>query len=157
EIFSASLAQQIPLKVAVGGGPKLVHLAREHYGVLTPILELGSPVRAVNAVAAGEAAVAVLPLPRGGEADPWWRFLGRDGAQVPRIVSRLPIAAAAAPSGADGTAALVVALSPLEPSGDDRSYLILETAEQISRGSLRDWLARADLTPCETSGWRDDD
>lgn len=157
EIFSASLAQQIPLKVAVGGGPKLVHLAREHYGVLTPILDLGSPVRAVNAVAEGEAAVAVLPLPSDGEADPWWRFLGRDGAQVPRIVSRLPIAAAAAPSGADGTAALVVALSPLEASGDDRSHLILETAEQISRGALRDWLARADLTPRETFGWRDDD
>ncbi|SME91766.1 chorismate mutase [Tistlia consotensis] len=157
EIFSASLAQQIPLKVAVAGGNRLAPLAREQYGVLTPILELGSPVRAVNAVAEGEAAIAVVPLPGDGESDPWWRFLGRDGQTVPRIVARLPFAVAATPSASDGTAALAVALSPLEASGDDRSYVILETAEQISRSALRDWLAKADLTLRETSAWRDDD
>ncbi|MEX2628543.1 MAG: chorismate mutase [Tistlia sp.] len=157
EIFSASLAQQISLKVAVGGGAKLAQLAREQFGVLTPITDLGSPVRAVHAVAEGEAAIAVLPLPSDGEADPWWRFLGRNGEAVPRIVARLPVAVAAAPSAADGTAALVVTLSPLEASGEDRSYLILETAEQISRSALRDWLAKAELIQRETSAWRDDD
>lgn len=157
EIFSASLAQQIALKVAVGGGARLAQLAREQFGVLTPIQELGSPIRAVNAVAEGEAAIAVLPLPSDGESDPWWRFLGRNGEAVPRIVARLPVAVAAAPSAVDGTAALVVTLSPLEASGDDRSYLILETAEQISRSALRDWLAKADLIQRETAVWRDDD
>lgn len=157
EIFSASLAQQITLKIAVGGGARLAQLAREHYGVLTPIVELGSPVRAVHAVAEGEATIAVLPLPSDGEQDPWWRFLGRNGEAVPRIVARLPVAVAAAPSAADGTAALAVTLSPIEASGEDRSYLMLETAEQISRGALRDWLAKADLTQRETAAWRDDD
>ncbi len=156
EIFSASLAQQIPLKVAVGGGPKLIQLAREHYGVLTPVLELGSPIRAVTAVTEGEATIAVLPLPSDGEADPWWRFLGRSGDQVPRIVARLPMAAAAAPSASDADA-LAVTLSPLEPSGQDRSYVLLETAEQISRSALRESLGKADLEPRDTSIWRDDD
>jgi len=153
EIFADSLSQQGPFSVAVlaaDGLPSLTGLARDHFGVITPILEQGSAVRVVNAVAEGECGVGLLPPPESDSPDAWWRFLARDGAGVPRIIGRLPLAPAAAPSAPPGQSALVLSLAEPEPSGRDHSFLILEAGADLSRSAAKGLVEKAGLPVCDT-------
>lgn len=150
EIFSDSLAQQGPFSVAVlnnGTEASLVGMARDHFGILTPIQEHSSALRVVNAVAEGEASVGVVPPPEHESADPWWRYLAREGSDVPRVISRLPLAAAATPGTPPGQSGLMIGLVPPESSGEDRSYLVVETRSHMSRGALKDLFEKSGLSP----------
>lgn len=155
EIFADSLARQGPFSVTVlaaAGQPSLYGLARDHYGVLTPIAEQGSSDRVISEVAEGKASVGVLPPFDAESETPWWRHLARDGARVPRVVARLPFASPASPH-AEGVDALAVSLSALEETGKDRSLLIVETEEQVSRSAFRDQLSKLGLAVRETQLW----
>lgn len=148
EIFADSLSQQGSFSVAVlaaEGLPSLTGLARDHFGVITPILEQGSAVRVLNAVAEGECSVGLLPPPESDSPDAWWRFLARDGAGVPRVIGRLPLAPAAAPSSPPGQSALVLSLAEPEPSGRDHSFLILEAGTDLSRSAAKGLVEKAGL------------
>ena len=137
EIVSAFSAIQGPFSVAAAapeGGPDLWVMARDHFGAESPIQRHGSSASVLRAVSDGVATVGVLPLPRDGDEDAWWRVLSREAEARPRIVARLPFAAASGRGEADE--ALAVALVPHEDSGEDRSYLILEASEQLSRSTL---------------------
>lgn len=152
ELMSALVAMQGPFAVAVWDGcgdGSLWDLARDHFGALAPMTRHQTARGVIHAVSHGEATVGVLPLPEDGEADPWWPALM--GAHVPpplRICGRLPFAvgdqgrrpglrhAAAASTVQVGGAALVVGNVPFEPSGDDLSFLIVESPAGVSRASL---------------------
>lgn len=140
EIFMASTAIQGAFSVAAHAPHSAeARLAREHFGPITPIRVHPTPARALAAVSAGEASVAVLPAPA--EADgaevPWWARL-----DVPRlqVVARLPFIDA--PS---GPAALVVAPVPPDASGEDRSLLLIEAEADAPRGRIAQALAEAGL------------
>ncbi len=159
EIISDSTAQQGPFAVAVYAddeSAELRDLAREFFGVLTPISELGSGVRVLNEVASGKATLGVLPPVDSDTGDPWWRHLAREGADVPRIVARLPFAPWPRDRGGEDEA-LVVALGAVEASGHDRSFLIAEITDRMSRAAFKDLLTRAGLTVRETATWTDGD
>jgi hypothetical protein len=83
-------------------------------------------------------------MPGSEQPDLWWRSLIRQAADVPRIVARLPFASQSRRF--DGQEALAVALAPPEPSGDDRSLLVVESVGQMSRSGLMDTFAAADLS-----------
>jgi hypothetical protein len=102
------------VKVGVFDAGGIAALAREHFGVLTPVVAHRSVEAALHAVRAGEASVAVLPFPT--EAVTWWPLLT---AMDPRlyIVARLPFWSR---PGAD---ALVVASVAPDASGADRSFV----------------------------------
>lgn len=140
EIFMASTAIQGAFSVAVHAPQSAeARLAREHFGPITPIRVHPTPARALAAVSEGEASVAVLPAPAesdGGEA-PWWARL-----DVPRlqVVARLPFIGAT-----PEPAALVVAAAPPDPSGDDRSLLLIEAEADAPRGRIAQALAEAGL------------
>ncbi len=157
EVIADSAAQQGPFSLSVYEGedaPELRDLAREFFGVLTPIAEQGSAVRVLNEVACGAASLGVLPPIEADSRDPWWRHLARDGAEVPRIVARLPFAPWPRDRGAD-SAALVVAAGPVEPSGHDRSFLVAEIQDRMSRAAFKDLLGRAGLAVRETAAWNE--
>ncbi len=157
EIIADSAQQQGPFSLSVYAGeeaPELRDLARETFGVLTPLSEQGSNVRVLNEVANGKATLGVLPPIQSDSRNPWWRHLARDGADVPRIVSRLPFAPWPRDRGGDSEA-LVVALGPPEPSGDDRSFLVAEVQDRMSRAAFKDLLAKAGLVARETATWTD--
>ncbi len=146
EIFAAGSALQASFGVAVfARGPGCAQLAREHFGTLTPLRSHPTPSRALAAVAAGEAQVAVLPLPE--EDDPadsvWWTGLDSPRLQV---VARLPFW-----SSAPGPEALAVALGAADPSGADRTLLRLDLRSEAGAGRGRarilDALAAAGLPP----------
>ncbi len=160
EIIASSLAQQGPFSVAVlpaepGGPVPIEMLARAHFGLDTPQRTHPTPARALAAVSAGEATVAVLPAPADGAApgEAWW-----PGLEAPRlrVVAALPfLLPAAAGQGTPRPQALVVAAVPPDPTGRDRSLLRLEQAPGASRDALLAALEVAGLPPLRLTLHRD--
>jgi len=147
EIFAAVTALQGSLAVAVyapEGTFGYRNLARDQFGWRTPITAYRSAAQVLEAVAQGRATVGVLPIPTDQEADPWWRKLARGGADVPRIVARLPFAVDETSPG-DDPQALAIAMGGAEKTGEDRSFLVLETQSMVSRSHLREALGALDL------------
>ncbi|MEO1192045.1 MAG: chorismate mutase [Pseudomonadota bacterium] len=148
EIIAASTAQQGPFAVAVLGTPAaqgLGEVAREHYGVLTPIAQMGTTAGVVRAVSEGSASVGLLPWPTVDDRYPWWSLLAQEGAGVPRIVARLPFVQSSPPT----VEALAISLAPNEPTGADSSFLMLQCDGELSRGALKDRLDAAGLKTSE--------
>ena len=140
EIFMASSAIQGAISVAVHAPGGETRLAQEHFGPIAPMRIHPTPARALAAVSAGEASVAMLPLPAEGEdaATAWWAWL-----DVPRlqVVARLPFMAAT-----DGVGALVVAPVPPDPSGADRSLVLVEAEPRASRSRIAQGFEAAGFT-----------
>jgi chorismate mutase-like protein len=154
EIFAAVTALQGPLAVAVHapeGSFGYRNLARDHYGWRTPITAYRSAAQVLEAVSDGRATVGVLPVPVEDGVDPWWRNLARDGEAVPRIVARLPFAVVASTS-ADRAEALAISLAVTEETGDDRSFLVIESGELVSLSHFRKLLGEADLEALDVQG-----
>ncbi|RDD61902.1 chorismate mutase [Ferruginivarius sediminum] len=155
EIFSAGLSLQGEFSIAVlnggGCGNDLRALARDHFGALTPFSDMGTAARVLQAVADGKATVGVLPMPESEESEPWWPRLARAGGQVPRIIARLPFAGPGSRAG--NAEALAVALVPPEETGNDRSYLAVETARETSRSALRDAMGKAGFQVTDWKSW----
>ncbi len=144
EIFMASTAIQGAFSVAVHApSPQSGHarLAREHFGPIAAIRVHPTPARALAAVTDGEASVAVLPAPaeqEAGAGSAWWARL-----EVPKlqVVARLPFVSE--PAGSPG--ALVVAPVAPDPSGDDRTLLLVEAEAGAPRARIATALAEAGL------------
>lgn len=155
EIMAVFAALQGPLAVAVyapEGGRDLRTRARDHFGSLTPITSHQTTFGVLRAVTEGRATLGVLPLPESDDEDPWWRVLANDGEGTPRIVARVPFVSME-PGLSDDVSGLVVSLAPNEKSGVDRSFLVMQTAEQISRGALAALLATAGLEVLDVMHW----
>ncbi len=110
-------------------------LARDHFGSHTPITTHGNPLTALRTVLDGQATMAVLPWPEDADRDPWWRALTSDDPRTPRIVARLPFVMTERLR--EGPSALVVGHVDAEPTGDDRSFLVVELGEDVSRSRLK--------------------
>lgn len=155
EIFAAGLALQGSFSVALLGSADasgdLRALASDHFGSLTPIVEMGTAARVMEAVAEGKPGIGVLPMPESEEREPWWPLLARGGDKVPRIIARLPFAATG--NRANSVEALAIGLAPVEETGDDRSYMTIEIAGQASRSALRRALDRCGFDLTDWKSW----
>jgi chorismate mutase-like protein len=151
EIMSAMLTLEGRVSIAVcapaghaggpgsgqlGDQPDYRDLARDHFGTIAPIVTYQAAGAVMRAVTDDPHIVGVLPWPRDEDPDPWWRHLLGDGS--PRIVARLPVA-----GGDPASSALAVARAAVEPTGDDRSFLGIETGDAISRTRLLSCLTGA--------------
>lgn len=157
EIFAALTSLQGPFSVAVffdERGPDYRSIAREHFGSITPITRLARSGQVVAAVSDGSASVGVVPMPMEQDDAPWWRHLLTDGKRRIRIVGRLPFVR-------DGVnrideEALVIGRMPFEETGDDRSYLVSQSQDHISRGRLAAALNEHGLRQLFYAPWRDE-
>jgi len=157
EMIGALLAIQAPFAVAVhaeGRGASFVELARNHFGVVVPLQICRTPGQVVRAVADGEAAAGLVPLPGGPElaeeGEPWWTSLAVGRGEIPRVVARLPFVAPPYAGGAgEPPQALVIACRDHDETGDDRTLVALETAPDVSRDRLR---AAVTATGLESAG-----
>jgi len=143
EVIASSHAQQGNFAVAVAGGGDgaaaaanaavTAALARGHFGLDTPLRLHPFAARALAALAAGEASVAVLPAPEDGEPaeHAWWT--GLDPSRL-RVVAALPFLRASEGRAAPG--ALVLSPLPPEPTARDRTLLRLQQPAGASRDSL---------------------
>jgi chorismate mutase-like protein len=144
EIISAVTRMQGPYNVAVfddevGG---LWDLSRDYFGSCTEISTRSARRDVVGGVADGAATHGVLPYPSEEEDRPWWAGLWSPDA--PRIVLRLPFAGVGNARGRD-TQALVIARIAPEPTGEDRSLLMIECGQETRRAVLADMLDRTGL------------
>lgn len=140
EIMSAMLGLEGRFTVAVctmADRPGFWDMTRDHFGTGATLTTYQAPGAVMRAVTDDPSIVGVLPWPHDEEPDPWWRYLATED-DGPRIVARLPF------TGADSNlSALVVARGSAEPTGDDRSFIGLETGDEISRTRLLSRLAAA--------------
>ena len=144
ELLAATTAMQGGFALSVcdaDHGAALTQLAREHFGGLTPLRVHGIAGQAMADVSQGIAAVAVLPLPS--DSDTWWVSLLHHEPRL-YIIARLPFWHAR-PEGAPTAQSLVVASTPPDASGDDRSFLGFECDSDISRARLSSELLAAGL------------
>jgi chorismate mutase len=119
----------------------VMQLAREHFGVLTPLRCYSHTGAALREVSEGLASVAVLPYPS--EEVTWWAELAEHEPRL-HIIACLPFwrprSHALAPA-----RALVVALTPADASEADMSFLSLQCDSDVSRARLASELSAAGL------------
>lgn len=124
-------------------GAAFTQLAREHFGAMTPLRQRTSPGQALADVSQGTASVAVLPFPS--DSSTWWLTLRHHEPRL-HVIGRLPFWRRR-PEGAPTVQALVVAATPPDASGDDRTLIGLECDGEASRTRLTTVLTAAELTP----------
>ena len=144
ELMSAFVSMQGPFVVSVWdtGEVGCWDVARDHFGTETTMTRHQSAGAVLHAIAEGAATVGVLPLPQDGEADPWWPALAVGQANRLQICARIPFASRGNSRGIRSGALIVSAAVP-EPSGNDRSLLLVECDDSTSRGRLTDGLVGA--------------
>jgi chorismate mutase len=155
ELFAGTTAMQGHFSITACDSDRsgaYTQLAREHFGVLTPLRVHRSPAQAIAEISRGSAAAAVLPVPveqDGAEAPGWWTaLLHRDEPRI-YIVARLPFWSAR-PEGAAQAQAMVVSAVAPDPSGADRSLIGLEIPADVSRARLTAALISAGLASAHT-------
>ncbi len=159
ELISASVAMQAPFSVAVyrpEPDPGYWVLAREQFGIYAPMAAHNTPEAAIRAVGAGEAGVAVVPLPDAdAEEEGWWvdLALGRlvPGQERPEIIWHLPFTGTSS-GPLSGLQAVVLSRAPQEESGDDHSLFVFETAAAGALAELTAALKARDLAPVRVVG-----
>ena len=168
EIMSATLFAEGGFAVSVftvdepGEESRFPDLARVHFGAETPLINARTESGVLRGVRDGKASIGVLPVPAdamsgnvGVSAEPWWLTLAVSDEERPMIVSRLPwLAGDKTPAGK--TNALVVAMTPPAPSGDDVSYVAVESSDTISRDRIRSALAVAGIAVTGSVAWHDE-
>lgn len=131
-------------------------IARGHYGGGATLVEYGSPNQVVVSVAGGTASVGLLPLPQEDDEEPWWPKLLQTSVGAPKVVARLPFVPPAKQR-TSALEALVVMNAPVEPSGEDRSLIVLDCEGQSSRAAMTAALRADDLEPALHLVWDDPD
>lgn len=159
ELLAGTTAMQGSFSVAVcetDQSAGFIQSAREHYGVLTPMVVRSSPGQAISDVTAGIASVGVLPMPSATEPpqQAWWTGLMYRDARRIHVVARLPFWLRR-PESAPAVQALVIAAEPPDPSGRDRSLIGAELDLDVSRARLAAALAAAGLASRTTILRRD--
>jgi len=163
EIFSASLASQGAYSTAVltqDGGSSLWDQARDHFDAGGTFHRCATPRRVLEAVAGGEDALGILPLPDPEDADPWWQHLlvqpNTGGGVAPQIIAKLPFwTSAGANSNGNGETALVIAMMAPDPSGRDRSLVAIDLAGELSANRLTSALDAAGIDAALAARWHE--
>ncbi len=153
EIIVATLGFEGPFSAAYlegGDGCGMGDITRDQYGSFTPMTALTSARLVIEAVGAQDSTVGVLPLPRPGDQDPWWRHLATGEQDTPRIIARLPFISGGNQRGGEPEA-LVICPVDQEPTGRDRSFIVIEAAGEIDRPALARALAAAAMPPLFTA------
>ena len=148
ELLAATVRQQGAFAVAVyapPAAPGYWDLARDHYGSLTTMTAHPSTAQIVRAVIDDRAAIGVLPMPQDGDADPWWLHLLSVPERAPEVITRLPFGSRGN-ARSDGAAALAIGRGTRQPTGRDRTLIVIENAPDISRDRIVSTLKAAGLT-----------
>ncbi len=122
---------------ATGENPSYWDLARNAFGSATPMTAFGSVREVVGEVIEKNVTLGVLPFPREGDSDPWWT--GLTAPEGPRVSYRLPLSPIA---GENGASALALGYIVPEESGEDKTLVVIETAETVSRTGIAAMLER---------------
>jgi chorismate mutase/prephenate dehydratase len=134
EIMAASVAMQQEFTCAVWHGEDgvFVSIARDHFGAVTPQRSYSEEQGVIDAVLNGSHVVGLLPKPVSENGANWWINLYRQKGEKLFVCSSVPFL-----KSDRRPEALVVSKFAPEQSGDDVSYLILETDRLLEPEKLR--------------------
>ena len=147
EMLAATVSMQSPFSVAVfvpSDGQGFWDLARDHYGSNTPLTAYETIPAVIRAVVRGESSVGILPLPQPEEAQPWWPDLLPIDENMPRVIARLPFGASGNARN-EGAEVLAVGYGTQQESGLDRTLLVAEWTEEITRAGISKLLSASGL------------
>ncbi|UCH75243.1 MAG: chorismate mutase [Rhodospirillales bacterium] len=144
EIISAVTAMQGPYSVAVFADDSgaLWDLSRDHFGNCTGLSTRAARRDVVGGVADGTVTHGVLPYPLDEDDRPWWAGLWSN--EAPQIVMRLPFLPGGNARGRHAQALVIARVAP-EPTGDDRTLLLIESAEQRRRAVFAEMVGQIGL------------
>ncbi|MBN43567.1 MAG: chorismate mutase [Alphaproteobacteria bacterium] len=133
EIIAASI--RIQGELSVGYCPIEEHgaalrLAKGYFGIDAIVVRFESASHVISAIDCGEVSVGLVPLPQASDVPGWWSGI-RDKPDI-HAVARLPWFLETA----DAAAALVVARTVPEASGDDRSLLMFSCPSAVNRARV---------------------
>ncbi len=162
QIISASLGLQEKFLVAVYAAEEDARqeVAEMHFGAAAPYSIHRTVAGVFNAVTQGNASAGILPFPAEGDDAPWWPRLVRDGkgpqgGQGPSIVARLPFVPTRRHSSPSHDS-LMIAMQPPQPSGRDRTVVVVTAETGISRGRILAAFQSHGLEPRTTLTHQDD-
>jgi chorismate mutase/prephenate dehydratase len=155
QLITATLSFEGPFSVAVfvpEDEAGCWDQARDHFGPFVPMHRFSTVRSVIEAVRKQDCVVGVLPMPRHGEDDPWWRLLVTSHREAPRIVGRLPFI-----PGGNGrfssNDALMICPIAVVPTGRDRCFLAVEADERLALDHFSQALAKSDLNVVSTAAW----
>jgi len=152
-IIAAHLAHQENFSLSVYR-PKskdgCLDLAREQYGPAVPMTPESSMMTILKQVSGCRVSAGVVPVPRKKE-DSWWRHLTERFSSL-QIVAGLPFADFQ--NSNEKVQALIIAPIAAEPTGKDRSFLVVESSGSISSVRLTRALARERISGQSVLSWR---
>jgi chorismate mutase / prephenate dehydratase len=146
ELLSAMVAMQTDLSLAVCDGCR--DLARDHFGIRVPLLNVPTSDQVLLAVAEDRAVIGVVPLAVGEDMDPWWLQLLAPAMSHIRIIARLPFGSIGNALGECEDALVIAAMEP-EPSGDDCTVFAIASPDGLDAAALTEALldVRIDSNP----------
>lgn len=117
-------------------------LAREYFGAHSSIIKQPHVNRVVGDVADAKAAVGIVPFSYSSQENGWWRILLQQGESAIKIFARIPFVMEN-----DGREKMAFAFASLmpEPSGDDKSLLVIEAESNVSQSRLQTALQKEKL------------
>ena len=112
-------------------------LAKAYFGRVISMAAVSDMQSAMNEIRSDTTAIAVLPWPSDEDSIPWWVQLAyKDESDRPlRIVTALPFGGGV-PLAEAMHRALVVGRMDFMPSGDDHSFLVVQSDQVLSRARL---------------------
>lgn len=158
QLITATIAFEGPFSVAVHvpeDDAGCWDQARDHFGPFVPMTRYSTVRSVIEAVRKQDSVVGVLPVPRLGEPDPWWRLLVTSHKEAPRIIGRLPFV----PGGngrASANEALIICPIAVTPTGRDRSYLAAEADERLPLDQFTQALTKCELTVVSAAAWHEE-
>ncbi|MCU0839801.1 MAG: chorismate mutase [Rhodospirillales bacterium] len=158
QLITATISFEGPFSVAVFGPDDEAgcwDVARDHFGPFVAMTRFSTVRSVIEAVRKQDCVVGVLPMPRLGEADPWWRVLVTPHKEAPRVIGRLPFV----PGGNgrySGNDALMICPVPVVPTGRDRTYLAVEADERLPLDQFSQALAKCDFTVVAAAACQED-
>jgi chorismate mutase-like protein len=152
ELVGAVSLLQTGLQVSVAvdkENPLLLwDMAKDYFSSVVPMKKVNDPLSALSNVRDGKSTFAVLPWPTDDQTNPWWTYLISDVAETPmRIMARLPFGDRTKTANGPENKGIVVARVNFQPSGDDRSFIILELDNAVSRAKILETLRKKGVNP----------
>lgn len=127
--------------------------ARGRFGNDVSAVAVPTPAQVINTITRSEADVGLVPMPLQDDSVPWWPLLyGRTGGAAVQVIAAVPFVPE---DDGEELTAFVVALGQPEPSGDDRTLVVLECDDPFSRDRVREVLADHEFTPGHTVSYDD--
>ncbi len=130
------------------------NMARDQYGSFSSMTGYPSQRRLIDAVRGQKTTIGVLAIPERGDKTPWWPHLASTAPDTPRIITRLPFIGAPEDRGPNEQA-LVICPVASEPTGRDRTYLVVEASDEIGLQRLAAAFTQAQMETTFTAVWCD--